>query len=176
MTRIILIGFMGSGKTTLGKKLARKLELPFIDSDQAIEEQHQRSIGELFAEQGEAHFRTLEREFIEKLLSQSVSFVLSTGGGMPCFGNHMELLKQLGTTLYLKRSPKELANRLQNAKTVRPLIKDIDEDELPGFIEERLKEREGYYNQAELILDREEQDVKRLLPLLHHLHPALQRS
>ncbi len=170
MKRVILVGFMGCGKSTLGKKLANKLEIAFVDSDLEIENHFQKSIGELFAEHGESHFREIEREYIDALDLRD-DFVLATGGGMPCFANNMEQLNKTGTTFYLERSPKELANRLANAKKQRPLIEGLNKDELLGFIESKLGEREEYYKKADIVLGRNEQTPEAIMSLLKHLHP-----
>ena len=170
MKRIILIGFMGSGKSTLGKKLASRLAIPFIDSDAAIEKECNKSIGELFGEYGDSHFREIEAHFIRSLYSQE-SFVLATGGGMPCFHANMSLLNNLGTTFYLERSPKELMNRLINAKHQRPLIAGLSEEDLLHFIENKLVEREEYYKQASIVLSREEQTIDAMERFTLLLHP-----
>lgn len=170
MKRIILIGFMGSGKSTLGKKLAKRLSIPFIDSDAEIEKEYNKSIGELFGEYGESHFREIEAHFIRSMYSRE-SFVLATGGGMPCFHANMSLLNNLGTTYYLERSPKELMNRLTNAKQQRPLIAGLAEEDLLDFIENKLSEREEYYKQASIVLSREEQTVDALERFTLLLHP-----
>ncbi|MFK7786062.1 MAG: shikimate kinase [Crocinitomicaceae bacterium] len=175
MKRVILIGFMGVGKSTLGKKVANKMDLPFIDSDRVIEEKYQKSIGEIFTEHGESYFRTLENDFISSLENKD-EFVLATGGGMPCFGKNMELLNELGTTFYLERSPKELANRLFNAKTRRPLIDGMEQEELITFIEDKLSVREEYYKTAKVILGREDQTVGVIEEFTNLLHPHLQKS
>jgi len=175
MKRIILIGFMGVGKSTLGKKVANKMDLPFIDSDRVIEEKYQKSIGEIFTEHGESYFRTLENDFISSLENKD-EFVLATGGGMPCFGKNMELLNELGTTFYLERSPKELANRLFNAKARRPLIEGMEQEELVTFIEDKLSVRDEYYKTAKVILGREDQTVGVIEEFTNLLHPHLQKS
>lgn len=176
MKRVILIGFMGAGKSTLGKKVANKLGVPFIDSDDEIEGHFNKTVSELFTEFGESHFREIEREYIDALQFRE-EFVLSTGGGMPCFADNMELLNKTGTTFYLERSPKELANRLANAKKQRPLIAGLQKEELLGFIETKLLEREDFYKKAKVILSREEQTADGVTAFLHHLHPELnQRS
>ncbi len=174
MQKVILVGFMGSGKSTLAKKLAAKLSLPFIDSDKAIEAHYNKSIGELFAEHGESHFRDLERHFIETLNTEE-NFVLATGGGLPCFGKNMEVLNNLGATFYLERSPKELAHRLINSKEKRPLLEGLSEEELLHFISEKLAQREEYYRLAHFTLDRDEQDAETICNLVHLLQP-LQKS
>lgn len=175
MKRIILVGFMGAGKSTLGKKVAKKMNIPFIDSDQEIEKRHQKSIGEIFAEHGESFFRHLEIEFMHSLEDKE-EFVLATGGGMPCFGKNMEILNKLGTTFYLERSAKELANRLMNAKTPRPLIEGLEQEELVAFIEDKLSLREEYYRAANVVLSRGEQTAEGIAEFANLLHPHLQKS
>lgn len=166
---------MGVGKSTLGKKIAKNMDLPFIDSDREIEERHQKTIGDIFTENGESFFRTLETEYISSLMDRG-DFVLATGGGMPCFGKNMELLNELGTTFYLERSPKELANRLFNAKTRRPLIEGLEQEELVSFIEEKLSMREEYYKSANVVLSREDQTVGAIVEYANLLTPRLQKS
>lgn len=170
MKRVILVGFMGSGKSTLGKRVANSLQVSFIDSDQEIENHYQKSIGELFAELGESQFREIEREYIEALDLRE-DFVLATGGGMPCFGNNMERLNATGTTFYLERSAKELAYRLAHAKTQRPLIAGLEQEDLLQFIESKLLEREEYYKLAHVHLSREEQTSEGVIRFLNSLHP-----
>lgn len=175
MRRVILIGFMGSGKTTLGKEIASRMGIPFIDSDQEIETHFQKSIGDIFTENGESFFRTLETEYIQALDLRD-DFVLATGGGMPCFDRNMELLNEIGTTFYLNRSAKELARRLYNAKSRRPLIEGLDEAELLPFIEDRLNRREEYYRKSTVILTREEQNPESIQRFTELLLYPLQRS
>lgn len=172
MKRVILVGFMGCGKSTLGKKLAAQLNIPFIDSDTEIEEHFGKSIGEIFAEHGESQFRELETEYIEALDLRD-DFVLSTGGGMPCFDNNMDLLNEIGTTFYMERSAKELTHRLINAKKKRPLIEGMSEEELLSFVEDKLLVREEYYKKASIVLGREEQTPNAIQNYLHHLQPDL---
>lgn len=166
---------MGAGKSTLGKKIAKKIDISFIDSDREIEERHQKSIGDIFTENGESFFRTLETDFISSLKDKG-EFVLATGGGMPCFGKNMELLNELGTTFYLERSPKELAHRLFNAKKRRPLIEGLEEEELISFIEDKLSMREEYYKAANVVLPREDQTVNAIVDVANLLTPRLQKS
>lgn len=163
---------MGCGKSTLGKKLANRLDVPFLDADKEIEKKYNKSIGEIFTEFGESHFRDLEARFIESIANEG-EFVLATGGGMPCFANNLQKLKDVGITFYLERSPKELAHRLINAKEKRPLIEGLSEQELLSFIEDRLHQREDYYKAADVVLHRDEQTPETIQRLLHHLHPEL---
>lgn len=169
MRRIILIGFMGSGKTTIGKKLASRLNIPFYDSDQEIEKGVLLSIGEIFANYGETRFREIETEYLDTLKEGNEEFVLATGGGMPCFHDNIERLNSLGTTFYLERSPKELAHRLRNAKAHRPLLSGLNDEDLLNFIQERLSEREDYYKLSNFVLSREEQTVEKIMEFMHHL-------
>ncbi len=164
--RIILIGYMASGKTTLGKKLANKLNIPFIDVDAKIEELEGCSISEIFLHKGEKGFRLLETDFL-KTYSFTDSFVLSTGGGMPCFNDNMKLLNTLGTTFYLKRPVKELVNRLVSAKEKRPLIEGKTIEELESFINETLLLRSPFYESSQYILNRENQTVEEIIDCLN---------
>lgn len=163
---------MGSGKSTLGKKIANRLGIPFLDSDAEIEKKHQKSIGEIFGEQGESRFRTYETEYIQSL-SKTEDFVLATGGGMPCFENNTELLKELGVTFYLERSPKELMQRLRSAKIQRPLIEGLSDTDLLRFIEDKLSEREEYYKQATFTLPRDEQTAEMIENIMTLLRPPV---
>lgn len=167
---VILIGFMGVGKTSLGKKLARKLELDFIDTDEIIEQRQQKSIVKIFEEEGEEFFRKLEADLIREFLNAKSSFaprVISVGGGLPVYHGLADKLNELGITIYLQRPAKELFNRLVNAKDQRPLVKQLTKDELLKYIEATLTEREEYYRKAHLILDRNQQEVKQIISLLN---------
>lgn len=122
---IVLIGFMGSGKTSIGMKLARAFSYEFIDSDYQIEQEQQKKINDIFAEQGEEAFRKMETEFLERLEKQEKPFVLGTGGGMPMREENASRLKQLGNVIFLKAGQEELIRRLQN-DTTRPLLAEGD--------------------------------------------------
>lgn len=159
---------MGVGKSTLGKKIAKRLDLPFIDSDKEIEAIHGKSIGEIFGVYGELRFREMEKKFLDSLCVKD-KFVLATGGGMPCYGNMMSKLNTLGQTFYLKRSPKEILHRLINAKKKRPLIEGLSEDDLLLFIENKLEERRDYYKRSLFILEREEQSVEQFEKIIRLL-------
>lgn len=163
--KIILIGYMGSGKTTLGKKLALELKVPFIDSDAEIEKIYQKTIPAIFAEEGENSFREKESAFLQSLHEKS-AFVLSTGGGMPCFNNNMVTLNEIGTTIYLKNTSENLAERLLIAKNERPLIKGKSKEELIQFMKENIQKREPFYNQAAMVLEPEQQGVLNVYQLL----------
>ncbi len=156
MSVIILIGYMGSGKTTLGKRIARKLNFEFLDTDVAIEEKEGISVVEIFEKFGETYFRNLEHELLVSLQNKQ-NIIIATGGGMPCFNGNMNLLNKLGKTFYLKRSVLELVHRLTHAKRKRPLVMGKSKLELTEFIEQNLTIRSPYYEQAKYILGRDQQ-------------------
>jgi shikimate kinase len=159
MQNIVLIGFMASGKSTLGKKLAKKLNFEFVDSDKEIEENTGKTIAAIFHDQGENYFRELENQFIKSLRDKS-KIVLSTGGGLPCFHDNMNLLNDFGDTIYLKLSSNELSKRILNSKTERPLAKGKSPEELKFFVNKLLNQRENFYSQAKYILPGKNQNTK----------------
>lgn len=146
---IILVGFMGSGKTTFGMKLAKKMNYQFVDTDKEIEELVGMSIESIFNTKGEKYFRQLEKQYIQKLKVQNV--VIATGGGMPCFYDNMEYLNKIGVTVYLEYSSQELFERLKNETVNRPLLKHKSEEDLFNYIDDLLLKREHYYLQAQTI-------------------------
>jgi shikimate kinase len=150
--KIFLIGFMGSGKTTLGRKLASRMGYEFIDLDHKLEQQVELSIAEYFSFFGEDAFRKLESQVLKKTLYPE-NVVISTGGGLPCFFDNMDWMKANGKTVYINLAPKTLADRLESGKEERPLLQDKHGDDLVLFIEQKLAEREKYYSQANIIAD-----------------------
>jgi shikimate kinase len=149
---IYIIGFMGSGKTTAGKKLASILGWSFIDLDKKIEEFTGNTIPELFSAYGEEHFRSVESEVLKSLGSHA-NTVISTGGGTPCHYDNMDYMIDTGLTIYLKLTPVQLKGRLNGSKEERPLIMNLDNGSLLGFIEEKLSVREKWYNRAEITVE-----------------------
>ncbi|MDL2282461.1 shikimate kinase [Parabacteroides sp. OttesenSCG-928-G06] len=172
MKRIFLIGYMGAGKTTVGKELAKAAGLSFIDLDSHIESRYRRTVGQIFQEKGEDAFREIERKMLREV-SMFEDVVISTGGGAPCFSDNMSFMNEEGTTVYLKVSVEELANRLEVARQIRPVLKGRTGDELRAFIGESLTAREPYYLQASLVFDAEvmltEQDVRSISDQLKKL-------
>lgn len=147
MTRILLIGYMGAGKTTLGAALAETLGLDFIDLDLFIEERFRKSISQIFAEKGEAEFRLIEQRMLHEV-AEFENVIISTGGGTPCFFDNIDYMNNQGLTVYLKVPIDRLFTRLSIARNKRPLIKDKNDDELLNFIQEQLAKREPYYKKA----------------------------
>jgi shikimate kinase len=151
-TRIFLLGFMGSGKSTHGRKIAQMMGYDFVDMDLWIEEVNGMTVPEIFNTRGEPFFREQERITIENL-SKLERVVVATGGGAPCHGNNMELMKRSGLTIYLKLSPEALLSRLKVSKNKRPLLEGKSEEEMRQTIMEMLSERESFYAGADMIID-----------------------
>lgn len=152
MVRIILIGYMGAGKTTVGKALAAELGVPFYDLDWFITTRYRRSVPEIFAERGEEGFRELERRMLHEA-AEFEDIVLSCGGGAPCFFDNMEYMNSLADTVYLKATPEVLAMHLRMGKGKRPLLEGKSPEELEDFVREMLVTREPFYSQAKYTLD-----------------------
>lgn len=166
MRSIILLGYMCSGKTTVGRPLAKVLGCRFYDLDWYIEERFHKRIPQMFAEDGEDVFRRREANMLREV-AEFEDIVLSLGGGAPCHSGNMEYMNQVGTTIYLQATTETLQKHISLSRGVRPLLKDKSGDELQAFIEEQLKEREPYYLQAQHILPidvlDEEEKVNRLV-------------
>jgi len=145
--RIFLIGFMGCGKSTLGRLLADAMGYQFVDTDQLIEEKCGCSVAQIFAEKGENAFRQLEREMLEKLLKLQ-RIVVATGGGMACCQQNIDKMNAAGTTVYLQASVENLANWLKPERKNRPLIAQQSEEQLYQYIVQTLSQREKFYQQA----------------------------
>jgi shikimate kinase len=152
MDLIFMIGFMGCGKTTWSRKLAARLGYEFIDLDQVLEQKAGITIAEYFSSFGEDAFRMLESDVL-KQFDYPEKAVISTGGGLPCFFDHIDWMNNKGKTIYIKLSPKTLADRLEKGKAKRPLLHEKHGDALITFIAEKLAEREKYYLQATYIAD-----------------------
>jgi len=159
---IYIIGFMGSGKTTAGKKLASLLGWSFIDLDKRIEEYAGKTIPEIFSQSGEDYFRIIETQLLRNL-KMCTKTVISTGGGTPCYIDNMDYMIETGLTIYLKLTPAELKGRLSQSKGKRPLIKDLDQNELTSFIKEKLAVREKWYERSDITMDGIDLDINLLL-------------
>jgi len=144
------MGYMASGKTTIGDKLSKKLDIPFIDLDQYISEKENLSITEIFNQKGESDFRKSELKYLHELLKSDCSFVLSLGGGTPAVRNAIDIITKYSHSIYLKATVKTLAKRLLPDTIERPMLSSINEDLLVGYIQEQLAERTKYYEKAGL--------------------------
>ncbi len=164
---------MGCGKTTAGKRLARILDLEFVDLDELIELKSGKSIQELFDDQGEESFRELESAILKEAL-ESKGILLSTGGGAPCFYDNMDRINAMSVSVYLKMSINGLVQRLINAKSKRPLIADKTEAELAHFITDHLADRKKFYERAHLSFDALNLDNKYLEGLADEIRKIVQ--
>ena len=147
MRRIILVGYMGSGKTTVGKALSKETGLMFYDLDWYIESRMRKTVSQLFAEKGEEGFRKIEYNMLHEV-AEFEDVIISCGGGTPCFFDNMDYLNQQGEVVYLKASPDTLYRHLLMAKVERPLLKGKSPEELIAYITEHLQERAPFYEKA----------------------------
>ena len=162
--KIVLVGYMGSGKTTIGKLLAKKLKISFLDLDEVIEEGLEDSISNIFNGQGEIFFRKKEHEYLNEVLAKKNNFILSTGGGTPCYSGNMDTMLELADhVFYLKVSIPELVKRLMQEKEYRPLIKNLDDADLQEFIGKHLFERNNFYLKANHIIECDNKDPEALV-------------
>jgi shikimate kinase len=151
--RIILIGYMASGKTTIGKLISKHLELPFYDLDFLIEKELQTTINQIFENKGELFFRKKEREILQNFLNKNDNYVLALGGGTPCYYDNFTLYKKKSIcSFYLKASVSTLLERLKLQKGSRPIVANIDDVNLNEFIAKHLFERNYFYNQIQTII------------------------
>lgn len=167
--RVYLIGFMGSGKSTAGNKLAISLGWSFIDLDKEIEQKTCLTINELFTKFGEDYFRKIETDTLRNLTSPDDA-VIATGGGSPCYNDNLDYMIGTGLTVYLKMTPGQLKSRLTGSYGERPLTKDKNEKQLTVYIREKLAEREKYYLRANIIINGKNLNVNYLKTLIiNHL-------
>ena len=152
MRRIILIGYMGAGKTTVGKALSKEMGIPFYDLDWYIESRMRKTVSQLFAERGEEGFRKIEHNMLHEV-AEFENVILSCGGGTPCFFDNIDYMNQQGNVVYLKASPEVLYKHLLMGKTDRPLLKGKTPEELIAYIREQLAYREQFYSKARNIID-----------------------
>lgn len=165
--KIYLIGFMGSGKSTLGRKLANKLNKSFFDLDTEIEKQEGKTIAAIFEQHSEVYFRKLEKELLHKISVENNDFVMALGGGTPCFYDNIDFVNKNGQTIYLKCNSEALLSRLMNTKSERPLIKEKTENQLTNFIEEKLAQREKYYAKSKVVIDGVDFDLDELVSVIN---------
>ena len=147
MIRVIIIGYMGAGKTTIGRALSKELGIPFYDLDWYIESRMRKTVAQIFAERGEEGFRQIEHNMLHEV-AEFENVIVSCGGGTPCFFDNMEYMNQQGETVYLQASPEVLYGHLLMGKSVRPLLLGKSKEELLVYIKEQLERRDPYYLQA----------------------------
>ncbi|GAA4274513.1 shikimate kinase [Aquimarina gracilis] len=160
---IVLMGYMGSGKSLIGNGLAKKMKLKYLDLDDYIEIQEKKSISDIFKEKGEIYFRKKESFYLKEVLERHKNCIISLGGGTPCFAGNLDIVKNNTNTqsIYLQTSLEELTKRLFEERNKRPLIAHLEtQDELKDFIRKHLFERSFYYNQADykVVTDKKDSD------------------
>lgn len=177
MNFLFLVGYMGSGKSSVGRTLAHAMGWGFVDFDHYIVNSVQKlSIASIFEEAGEAGFRDLEAKCLQQLINcppaapssfSEKGTVVATGGGTPCHSNNMDAMNAAGCTVYLKSDVARLASRLEKSKTVRPLIQELPKNELFDFIASSISKREQYYEKADITVLNLDRDARELLEILH---------
>lgn len=163
---IFLIGFMGSGKTYLGKILSSHMNIPLIDLDEWIEKREKRSISKIFEQEGELAFRLMETTALHELdeMSQSgMDLIVSTGGGTPCFHDNMDLMNRIGTTIWLNPPIDTLLSRLAKEKDHRPLLSRLTNEQMSDFVNQKIQDRIIFYNQAKVRVDDADVDIEGLI-------------
>lgn len=163
---VVLLGYMGSGKSLIGKNLAQTLDCDFIDLDTFISERNQMSIPEIFKKKGEIFFRKQEAMLLKELLHQNKKMVLATGGGTPCYGSNMQSIVAASNavSVYLKTSVPELATRLWSEKESRPLIAHVqNQEDLVDFIRKHIFDRSPYYMQAPLRINTDNKKAQEIV-------------
>lgn len=166
--KIFLIGFMGSGKTFWGRQLSQKLNLPFFDLDEQVVNAENKTINEIFEEHGEEYFRMKEKEVLHIITESHTDFVMSCGGGAPCYFNNIEYMNRTGITVWLNFSTDTLFKRLVKEKEQRPLVKALSDDQLKGFIKKKFADRKIYYEQAEMVVEDENITLDHFIEKIFH--------
>ncbi len=151
--KIVLIGYMASGKSVIGKLLATKMNIDFIDLDEFIENQEKMNISSIFSTKGEIYFRKIEGNYLNEILKSKRNFILSVGGGTPCYGNNMNIINKQTKSIYLKASIKTIYNRLLAESDKRPIVAELPKDKLKEFIAKHLFERRNFYEQADYTIN-----------------------
>ena len=165
--KYFLIGFMGCGKTTIAKKLSKKLNLKYIDLDKYIEKYEGNTIKKIFTSKGEEKFRKLEEKYLKKILNNNNNIIIATGGGTPIFNNLMKIMNNAGKTIYLECSSETLFSRLKDKIKERPLIDSFNQKELKIYIQRVLNKRKIFYKKATYIIDNNNENcLNEILSLL----------
>lgn len=161
--KIVLLGYMTSGKSSIGKQLSKNLSMKFLDLDDYIVEKEKMPITEIFSSKGEIYFRLIENTYLKEVLAKEEDFILSLGGGTPCYANNMEAINEGKTkSVYLKATNQTLIDRLILKKSTRPIIANLSDDQIPEFVAKHLFERRFYYEQAKYTLNVDDKTIKQV--------------
>lgn len=151
---VFLVGYAGCGKSSLGKRLARRLATKFVDTDKLVERGVGATIADIFFYEGEEYFRAAERDVLERLVEENFSGIVATGGGLATWQDNMERMNEVGTTVYLRRSPEQIISRLSDyGREKRPMFRGKSDEELLQFMREHIVEREPHYAKAHIVLE-----------------------
>ncbi len=151
---LFLIGYMGCGKSTIGRKLSKRLRWRLVDTDAEIEQREGATISEIFATRGEDAFRLMERECVERLAAEGENVIVSTGGGLPIWGDNMAMLNSLGETIYIARTAENIASRLSpGGRERRPKLRGLSDEELVEFMSTNIAQRDPKYREAKLVIE-----------------------
>jgi len=166
--KIFLIGFMGSGKTHWGRLLSEKLKLPFFDLDEQVVNAENKTINEIFEQKGEEYFRLKEKEILHIITESHGGFIMSCGGGAPCYFNNIDYMNRSGTTVWLNTPLDVLFKRLLKEKDQRPLLKGLSDDQMRLFIKKKFSDRKIYYEQADIAIEDEHIILDQLIERVFH--------
>jgi len=167
--KIVLLGYMASGKSAVGKLLTSKLNLPFIDLDNYIENGENLSISDIFSLKGEIYFRKKEGEYLKELLNLKNDCIISLGGGTPCYGNNMDIIKNKSQSFYLNASINTIFDRLKSETSERPLVATIGKENLKEYIAKHLFERSLYYSKAEKTVSVDNKTIEEIVEEINTL-------
>lgn len=174
--RVFLVGYMGCGKSTLGRKLARRLQAAFVDTDARVEQREGASVADVFRYEGEPRFREIEREVLEETILGDTPAVISTGGGLPTWSDNMECMNRAGLTVYLRRTPGQIARRLSPyGRQKRPRLRGLNDEELVEFMTRDMAAREPFYAKATLTVEcgnQSDDEIANLIVDALHEHDA----
>jgi len=161
--KLILMGYMASGKSFIAKYLSKKVGVKNIDLDHYIEQKEGQTIQDIFKNKGEIYFRIIENKYLKELLEKDNDVIISVGGGTPCYANNIQLIKEKTNSIYLKASIATLVERLLLAQNKRPLVKDIAKKDLTEFIAKHLFERNNYYNKADQVVLVDNKNIEQII-------------
>ena len=164
--RLYLIGYMGCGKSTIGRKIARFAHLRFVDTDSMVEQREQASVADVITFQGEEYFRSVERNVLDSTAEED-NIIVSTGGGLPIFGDNMQKISELGLSIYLRRTPKNIMSRLSPyGRQKRPKFRGLNDEELLAFMTTHMAEREPIYSKADVVIDCDQMSDNEIINLI----------